>query len=50
MKKLLGKKRAMRTIQEMIHALVHFDPGKKHPETMLYAKKNLEDIARQMQS
>jgi hypothetical protein len=50
MRKLLGKKRAMRTIQEMIHALVHFDPGKKHPETMLYAKKNLEDIARQMQS
>jgi hypothetical protein len=50
MKKLLGKKRAMRTIQEMIHALAHFDPGKKHPETMLYAKKNLEDIARQMQS
>jgi Domain of unknown function (DUF4388) len=49
-KKLLGKKRAMRTIQEMIRALVHFDPGKKHPETMLYAKKNLEDIARQMQS
>ena len=49
-KKLLGKKRAMRTIQEMIHALAHFDPGKKHPETMLYAKKNLEDIARQMQS
>jgi hypothetical protein len=50
MKKLLGKKRAMRTIQEMIRALVHFDPGKKNPETMLYAKKNLEDLARRMES
>jgi hypothetical protein len=50
MKKLLGKKRAMKTIQDMIRALVHFDPGKKHAETMLYSKKNLEDLARQLQS
>jgi hypothetical protein len=50
MKELLGKKRAMQTIQEMVRALVHFDPGKKNPETMLYAKKNLEDLARQIQS
>jgi Domain of unknown function (DUF4388) len=50
MKKLLGKKRATRTIQEMVRALAHFDPGEKHPETMLYAKKNLEDLARQIQS
>jgi len=50
MKKLLGKKRAMKTIQEMIRAMVHFDPGKKHAETLLYAKKNLEDLARQIQS
>ena len=50
MKKLLGKKRATRTIQEMVRALAHFDPGKKHPETMLYAEKNLEDLARKMQS
>jgi len=50
MKELLGKKRALKTIQEMIRALVHFDPGKKNLETLLYAKKNLEDLARQMQS
>lgn len=50
MKKLLGKKRALKTIQEMIRALVHFDPGKKNAETLLYAQKNLEDLARQMQS
>jgi hypothetical protein len=50
MKKLLGKKRALKTIREMIRALVHFDPGKKNAETLLYAQKNLEDLARQMQS
>jgi hypothetical protein len=50
MKKLLGEKRAMRTIQEMLRALAHFDPGKRNPETMLYVKKNLEDLVRQMQS
>jgi hypothetical protein len=50
MKKLLGKKRAMKTIEEMIHALVHFDPGKKNPETMLYVTRNLEDLVRQMRS
>lgn len=50
MKKLLGKRQAMKTIQEMIRALGHFDPGKKNPETMLYAQKNLEDLVRQMQS
>jgi hypothetical protein len=49
MKKLLGKKRALRTIEEMIRALGHLDPGKKNPETMLYAKKNLEDLVRQIQ-
>jgi hypothetical protein len=50
MKKLLGKERAMKTIQEMIRTLAHFDPGKKHPETLIYARKNLEDLARQLQS
>ena len=50
MKKLLGKKRAMQTIQEMIRALGHFDPGKRHPGTLLHAQKNLEDLARQIQS
>jgi hypothetical protein len=29
MKKLLGKKRAVNAIDEMIHALAHFDPGKE---------------------
>ena len=50
MKKLLGKKRAVKTIQEMINALVHFDLGKKNPETMLYATGNLKDLLRQMRS
>lgn len=50
MMKLLGKKRAMQTIQEMVRALGHFDPGKRHPETMLHAQKNLEDLARRIQS
>ena len=50
MKKLLGKERAMKTIQEMIRTLAHFDPGKKHPETLIYARINLEDLARQLQS
>jgi hypothetical protein len=49
MKKLLGKKRAVRTIEEMIHALVHFDPGKKNPEIMRCVTRNLEDLLRQMQ-
>jgi Domain of unknown function (DUF4388) len=49
MKKLLGKKRAVKTIEEMIRALVHFDPGKKNSEIMLYVTKNLEDLVRQMQ-
>jgi len=50
MKKLLGKKRAVKTIQEMINALVHFDLGKKNPETMLYATGNLKDLLRQLRS
>jgi hypothetical protein len=50
MKKLLGKKQAVKTIEEMIHALVHFDLGKKHPEAMLYATRNLEDLVRQVRS
>jgi hypothetical protein len=49
MKKLLGKKRAVKTIEQMIHALVHFDPGKKNPEIMRYVTRNLEDLVRQMQ-
>jgi hypothetical protein len=49
MKKLLGKKRAVKTIEEMIHALVHFDPEKKNSEIMLYVTKNLEDLVRQIQ-
>ena len=50
MNKLLGKKRAEKTIEEMINALNHFDPGKKNPETMLHATRNLEDLLRQMKS
>jgi hypothetical protein len=50
MKKLLGKKRVEKTIQEMINALVRFDLGKKNPEAMLYATGNLEDLLRQMRS
>jgi hypothetical protein len=50
MKKVLGKKRAVKTIEEMIHALAHFDLGKKNPENLLYAARNLEDLARRIQS
>jgi len=49
MKKLLGKKRALRTIEEMIRALAHFDPGKRNPEIMLHVTRNLEDLVRQIQ-
>lgn len=50
MKKLLGKKRTVKTMEEMIHALVHFDPSKKNPEIMLFVSRNLEDLMRQIRS
>jgi hypothetical protein len=34
----------------MIHALVHFDLGKKNPETLLFVTGNLEDLLRQIRS
>ncbi|MCU0595889.1 MAG: hypothetical protein MUC98_10575 [Desulfobacterota bacterium] len=49
MKKLMGKKRAMKTVDEMIRALAHFDPGKKNSELMRHVAKNLEDLGRQVQ-